>query len=319
MTLSEDRSPSRPKATTSDAVASRLSSLDLAASTAKPLTLRILVWRRYRRHVPAMISSAVLLALIVMAILAPQITGGRDPYATHLKDFRAPPSAAFPLGTDALGRDVFTRLVYASRVSLSVGLVAVSISLLIGTVLGLAAGYLGGTIDSLVMRFSDVVLSFPTLMIIIVIVSVVGPSIYNVMLVIGLLSWPTVARLVRGNVLSLREQDFVIAARAVGIPGSRIAVRHILPNTMADVVVAGTFGVATAILIEAGLSFLGLGVQPPMASWGNMLIDAQSLTILESMPWLWVPPGLMIALAVLSINFIGDGLRDALDPRSLAG
>jgi peptide/nickel transport system permease protein len=317
MTLSEDTASAKTRAATSDPPALRLSSLDLAASTAKPLTLRTLVWRRYKRHVPAMISSVVLLVLIVLAIFAPQITGGRDPYKSHLKDFRAPPSETFPLGTDTLGRDVFTRLVYASRVSLSVGLVAVSISLLIGTVLGLAAGYVGGTVDSFVMRFSDVVLSFPSLMIIIVIVSVVGPSIYNVMLVIGLLGWPTVARLVRGNVLSLREQDFVIAARSVGIPGSRIAFRHILPNTMAEVVVAGTFGVASAILIEAGLSFLGLGVQPPMASWGNMLIDAQSLTILESMPWLWVPPGLMIALSVLSINFIGDGLRDALDPRSL--
>ena len=212
---------------------------------------------------------------------------------------------------------MYCRLVYASRVSLSVGLVAVSISLLIGTILGVIAGYTGGPVDAFVMRLSDVVLSFPLLMIIIVIVSVVGPSVYNVMVVIGLLSWPAVARLVRGNVLSLREQDFIIAARASGVPDRRIALRHILPNTMAEVVVAGTFGVAAAILIEAGLSFLGMGVQPPMASWGNMLIDAQSLTILESMPWLWIPPGLMIALAVLSINFVGDGLRDALDPRSL--
>jgi len=291
--------------------------LDLGVASAKPLTMRALVWRRYKRHIPAMVSSGVLLVLIAMAIFAPQVTGGCDPYANNLKHFRAAPGDGYPLGTDPLGRDVFCRLVYASRVSLSVGLVAVSISLLIGTILGVIAGYAGGPVDSLVMRLSDVVLSFPLLMIIIVIVSVVGPSVYNVMVVIGLLSWPAVARLVRGNVLSLREQDFIIAARASGVPDFRIALRHILPNTMAAVVVAGTFGVATAILIEAGLSFLGLGVQPPMASWGNMLIDAQSLTILESMPWLWIPPGLMIALAVLSINFVGDGLRDALDPRSL--
>ena len=291
--------------------------IDVAVVSSKPLTMRALVWRRYKRHVPAMISSAVLLILIFMAIFAPQVTGHCDPYANNLKHFRAPPGEGYPLGTDTLGRDVYCRLVYASRVSLSVGLVAVSISLLIGTILGVIAGYAGGPIDSFVMRLSDVVLSFPLLMIIIVIVSVVGPSVYNVMIVIGLLSWPAVARLVRGNVLSLREQDFIIAARAAGVPDRRIALRHILPNTMAEVVVAGTFGVAAAILIEAGLSFLGLGVQPPMASWGNMLIDAQSLTILESMPWLWVPPGLMIALAVLSINFVGDGLRDALDPRSL--
>lgn len=279
--------------------------------------MRAMVWRRYKRHVPAMISTAVLLILIIMAIFAPQVTGHCDPYANNLKHFRAPPGEGYPLGTDTLGRDVYCRLVYASRVSLSVGLVAVSISLIIGTILGVIAGYAGGSVDAIVMRLSDVVLSFPLLMIIIVIVSVVGPSVYNVMMVIGLLSWPAVARLVRGNVLSLREQDFVIAARSIGVPDRRIAVRHILPNTIAEVVVAGTFGVASAILIEAGLSFLGLGVQPPMASWGNMLIDAQSLTILESMPWLWIPPGLMIALAVLSINFVGDGLRDALDPRSL--
>jgi peptide/nickel transport system permease protein len=196
-------------------------------------------------------------------------------------------------------------------------LVAVAIYLVIGTVLGVIAGNLGGPVDGVIMRIADVVLSFPSLMLIIVIVSVIGPSIYNVMLVIGLLGWPAVCRLVRGNALSLRERDFVTAARAAGVGTTRTAFRHILPNTLGEIIVAGTFGVAAAILTEAGLSFLGLGVQPPMASWGNMLIDAQSLTILESMPWLWLPPGLMIALSVLSINFVGDGLRDALDPRRL--
>ncbi len=290
--------------------------LDFVAPS-KPLTPQMLVWRRYKRHVPAMVSSVVLLILIIVAIFSPQVTGGRDPYISHLKNFRAVPSQEFPLGTDALGRDVFCRLVYASRVSLSVGLVAVSIYLVIGTLLGVTAGYVGGIVDSSIMRLSDVILSFPMLMLIIVIVSVIGPSIYNVMVVIGFLGWPPVCRLVRGNVLSLREKEFVMAARASGATDFRIASRHILPNTFAEVIVAGTFGVAGAILTEAGLSFLGLGVQPPMASWGNMLIDAQSLTILESMPWLWVPPGLMIALSVLSINFIGDGLRDALDPRGM--
>lgn len=292
-------------------------SLELSESSVKPMSLRALVWRRYRQHVPALIGSGVLLALILLAILASQVTSGRDPYISDLQNFRASPSMTYPLGTDAIGRDVFSRLVYASRVSLSVGLVAVSIYLVIGTVLGVIAGYIGGAVDSFVMRLADVILSFPLLMLIIVIVSVIGPSIYNVMVVIGLLGWPSVCRLVRGNVLSLREQEFVVAARAAGVRDFQIAFRHILPNTIAEVVVAGTFGVANAILLEAGLSFLGLGVQPPMSSWGNMLIDAQSLTILESMPWLWVPPGMMIALSVLSINFIGDGLRDALDPRSL--
>lgn len=264
-----------------------------------------------------MISSVVLAILIIAALFAPQLTNHCDPYASNLKSFRAAPSLEFPLGTDTLGRDVYCRLIYASRVSLSVGLVAVSIYLLIGTTLGIIAGYMGGWVDTFIMRLSDIILSFPQLMLIIVIVSVIGPSIYNVMVVIGFLGWPAVCRLVRGNVLSLREKEFVIAAQASGVGRFRIAFWHILPNTIAEVIVAGTFGVAAAILTEAGLSFLGLGVQPPTASWGNMLIDAQSLTILESMPWLWLPPGLMIALSVLSINFIGDGLRDAFDPRGM--
>ena len=293
-------------------------SLEQTEFSVRHIALRVLVWRRYKRHIPALVGSGVLVMLIFIAIFAPQVTSGRDPYISDLKNFRAAPSRVHPLGTDAIGRDVFSRLVYASRVSLSVGLVAVSIYLVIGMALGLIAGYVGGAVDSLIMRMADIILSFPLLMIIIAIVSVVGPSIYNVMVVIGLLGWPPVCRLVRGHVLSLREQEFVVAARAVGVKDFQIAFRHILPNTMAEIIVAGTFGVASAILLEAGLSFLGLGVQPPTASWGNMLIDAQSLTILESMPWLWVPPGLMIALSVLSINFIGDGLRDALDPRSLA-
>ena len=292
-------------------------SLKPVEPSAKPITLRALVWRRYKQHVPALVGSGVLLLLITIAILAPQVTGGRDPYISDLKDFRASPSKIHPLGTDAIGRDVFSRLIYASRVSLSVGLVAVAIRLVIGIILGLTAGYLGGAVDSAIMRLADIIMCFPSLMLILIIVSVIGPSIYNVMAVMGLLGWPGVCRLVRGNVLSLREQDFVVAARAVGVRDYQIAFRHILPNTIAEIIVAGTFGVAGAILMEAGLSFLGLGVQPPMPSWGNMLLDAQSLTILESMPWLWVPPGLMIALSVLSINFIGDGLRDALDPRSL--
>jgi peptide/nickel transport system permease protein len=302
---------------TNQPVASLARNLQSVESSVKPMTLRALVWRRYRRHTLALIGSGLLLTLIVVAVLAPQVTAGRDPYINNLKHFRAPPDKAYPLGTDTLGRDVFCRLVYASRVSLSVGLVAVSIYLVIGTILGVTAGYVGGVVDSLIMRLADIILSFPMLMLIIVIVSVIGPSIYNVMVVIGFLGWPPVSRLVRGNVLSLREQEFIVAARASGVKDAHIAFRHILPNTIAEIVVAGTFGVANAILTEAGLSFLGLGVQPPMASWGNMLIDAQSLTILESMPWLWVPPGLMIALSVLSINFVGDGLRDALDPRSL--
>jgi peptide/nickel transport system permease protein len=240
-----------------------------------------------------------------------------DPYTTDLRAYRSPPSADHPLGTDSAGRDVLSRLLHAGRVSLRVGLVAVSIYTAIGIVLGGIAGFYGGWVDSLIMRLADMVLSFPSLIIIIVIVSILGPSIYNVMMVIGALGWPPIARLVRANFLSLRERDFVVAARASGARNLRLIFRHILPNALAPVIVAASFGMAQAILLEAGLSFLGLGVQPPTPSWGNMLTDAQSISVLRSMPWLWLPPGAMIALTVLSINFIGDGLRDAFDPRAI--
>ena len=261
----------------------------------------------------AVVGLVVLLLLVVGAIGAPVIAR-KSPYKVDLSSYRKSPSRAHILGTDAAGRDVFSRLLYAGRVSLSVGLVAVSIYTAIGMTLGALAGYFGSWVDGLVMRLADVFLSFPSLIIIITMVAVLGPSIYNVMLAIGLLGWPPIARLLRGDLLSLREREFVTAARAIGAPGWRIVTRHLLPNALAPIIVAATFGIANAILLEAGLSFLGLGVPPPTASWGNMLTDAQSLTVLESMLWLWIPPGVMIALAVLSINFIGDGLRDALDP-----
>ena len=271
------------------------------------------VWRRFRRHRLAMIGAGILFVLVVSAVFAP-IIATHDPYAIDLSSYREGPSSAHYLGTDLAGRDMFSRLIYAGRVSLSVGLVAVSIYTAIGIILGALAGFYGGWVDSVVMRAADVFLSFPSLIIIITMASVLGPSIYNVMLAIGLLGWPPIARLLRGELLSLREREYAVAARAIGGSGKRVVFRHLFPNAMAPVIVAATFGIANAILLEAGLSFLGLGVQPPTASWGNMLTDAQSLTVLEGMPWLWLPPGVMIALAVLSINFIGDGLRDALDP-----
>ncbi len=271
------------------------------------------VWQRFRRHRMAMAALVIMLLLAIGAIGAPVIAR-KSPYKVDLSSYRKPPSRAHILGTDAAGRDVFSRLLYAGRVSLSVGLVAVSIYTAIGMTLGALAGYAGGWVDGLVMRLADVFLSFPSLIIIITMVAVLGPSIYNVMLAIGLLGWPPIARLLRGDLLTLREREFVTASRAVGASGWRIVIRHLLPNAMAPIIVAATFGIANAILLEAGLSFLGLGVPLPTASWGNMLTDAESLTVLSTMPWLWVPPGVMIALAVLSINFIGDGLRDALDP-----
>ena len=274
------------------------------------------VWHRFRRHRLALLGSLVLLVLVIASLGAPQFAR-RDPYTVDLRAYRQGPSTQHILGTDSSGRDVFSRLLHAGRVSLSVGLVAVSIYAAIGIVLGGLAGFYGGWVDSLIMRLADMVLSYPSLIVIITIVSILGPSIYNVMLVIGGLGWPPIARLVRGNFLSLRGQDFVFAAQAIGARNRRIIFRHVLPNAIAPVIVAASFGMAQAILVEAGLSFLGLGVQPPTPSWGNMLTDAQSITVLRSMTWLWLPPGLMIAVTVLSINFIGDGLRDALDPRAI--
>jgi peptide/nickel transport system permease protein len=277
---------------------------------------RSLVWNRFRRHRLAMIGGTMLLLLTLAALAAPLLVA-HGPNTIDLSAYRKPPSTDHLLGTDSAGRDVLSRLLYAGRVSLSVGIVAVAIYAVIGVLLGGIAGFYGGWVDTVIMRLADMVLSFPAIIVIITIVSVLGPSIYNVMLVIGLLGWPPIARLVRGDFLSLREREFVLASHAIGAGNVRIIFRHVLPNALAPVIVATTFGMAQAILLEAGLSFLGLGVQPPTSSWGNMLNAAQSFTILEQMPWLWLPPGVMTALAVISINFVGDGLRDALDPHLL--
>lgn len=273
------------------------------------------VARRFLRHRLAVLGGIVMVLLVVMAIFAP-IIAGQDPYYQDYSALKQPPSREHILGTDALGRDVWARIVYATRVSLSVGLVAVAIYTIIGTILGAIAGYYGGTVDSAIMRLTDIVMCFPLLIIIITVVAMIGPSLLNIMAVIGLIAWPSIARLVRGQFLSLREQEFVTAAHCLGVTPGRIIRNHLLPNCVGPITVAATFGIAGAILTEASLSFLGLGVPPPEPSWGQMLTEAQKLSILDSMPWLWIPPGLMIFLTVLSVNFVGDGLRDALDPQS---
>lgn len=270
--------------------------------------------RRFLRHRPAIFGLAVLTFLVILAVFAPAFTQ-YDPFFQDYSALRQPPGNGHLLGTDSLGRDVWARLVYATRVSLSVGLVAVVIYATIGSTLGALAGYYGGWVDSVIMRMADTVMTFPVLVIIITIVAVVGASVFNIMLVIGLLSWPGICRLVRGQILSLREMEFITATRALGAKGSYIILQHIIPNVVSQITVAATFGIAIAIMTESSLSFLGLGVPPPIPSWGQMLTEAQRLSVLDSMPWLWVPPGVMISLTVLSVNFVGDGLRDALDPR----
>jgi len=249
-----------------------------------------------------------------MAVFAEQIAQ-HDPYRGDLDQLKQPPSATHLLGTDAAGRDVFARLVFGARISMLVGLTAVAISSVIGTLIGLVSGYAGGVVDNVLMRFTELVMTFPTFFAVILLVALIGPNILNVIVVIGVLGWTGLARLVRGQTLSLREREYVTAAQALGVPLWRILMRHVLPGVLPHVMVAATLLLASAILTEASLSFLGLGVQMPTSTWGNMLNAAQSLPVLTNQPWLWLPPGLCIALTVLAVNFVGDGLRDALDPR----
>lgn len=266
------------------------------------------------RHRMALVSSVVLLIIIVLAVFAGPISG-YSPNATDLDATRQAPSGAHWLGTDPVGRDVFSRLLHAGRVSLIVGILAALLAVVIGTVLGSIAGLFGRWVDGLIMRAADVFLSFPSLVVIIVLAGIIGPSIPTLVIAIGVFQWPVCGRLVRGVTLSLREQEYVLASRATGSGPLWLIRKHIIPAALPPVSVVGTLAVAQAISLEATMSFLGLGVQPPTASWGNMLTDAQSLTVIRSLPWLWLPPGLAVAITVLAVNFIGDGLRDAVDPR----
>ncbi|MCC6675492.1 MAG: ABC transporter permease [Thermomicrobiales bacterium] len=270
-------------------------------------------WKRFVRHRVAVISLAFLVFLGLAALLTPYLSP-YDPYAMNLVDARLEPSLAHPLGTDKLGRDTLTRVFVGGRVSIAVALAAVAISSSLGTVLGLAAGFRGGWADTIIMRITDIFMAFPLFVLLIVLVSMLGPSAKNVVLILGFFSWMGVARLVRGEVLSVMNQPYIEAANSTGVRTGRMITRHILPNSFVPIVVASTLGVANAMLSEAALSFLGLGIQPPTPSWGNMLNAAQSLQVLVNEPWVWIGPGLAIALTVLSINFLGDGLRDALDP-----
>jgi ABC-type dipeptide/oligopeptide/nickel transport system permease subunit len=270
--------------------------------------------RRFLRHRMAVVSAVVLMVIVLAAVFARQISG-HDPNATDLFATRAAPSGGHWLGTDATGRDVLARLLFAGRVSLGVGVLAALLAVVVGTVVGSLSGLLGGWVDQTAMRLADVFMSFPSLVVMVVIAGVIGPSVTAMVIAIGLFQWPQCGRLVRGVTLSVREQEYVQAARAAGAGPLWLMRRHIIPAALPPVSVVATLAVAQAIGLEATMSFLGLGVQPPAASWGNMLTDAQSLTVIRDMPWLWLPPGLAVAVTVLSVNFIGDGLRDAVDPR----
>lgn len=272
------------------------------------------VFRRFLRHRLAVLGLIFIVTISLGAILAPWISP-YDPYKMDLGQTGKGPSLSHPLGTDRLGRDTLTRILYGGRVSLAVGLTAVTISTAIGTILGFVAGYTGRWVDALIMRVTDVFMSFPLILLLIVSIPILGPKPINIVLILGLFTWMGVARLVRGQTIAVMNEPYVEAAVAGGSTGLRIVTKHVLPNSAAPIVVASTLGIANAMLSEAALSFLGLGIQPPIPSWGNMLHSAQQLQVLVNEPWVWMGPGTAIALTVLSINFAGDGIRDALDPR----
>jgi len=277
----------------------------------KSAFFRDVIWQRLRHNRMAMAGGLIVLFMFVMAAAASLLSA--DPAAIDVSQRLLPPGGGHLLGTDDLGRDVLVRMLYGARISLLVGFVAVGISCLIGILLGALAGYYGGWIDALLMRFVDIMLCFPTFFLILAVIAFLNPSIWNIMIVIGLTSWMGVARLIRAEFLSLRQRDFVLAAQALGVSDLRLIFRHILPNALSPVLVSATLGVAGAILTESALSFLGIGVQPPTPSWGNMLIIGKQT--LGSAWWLSVFPGLAILITVLGYNLLGEGIRDALDPR----
>lgn len=280
--------------------------------TRSPLSLGL---RRFWGNLGARVAVFVLATIVLLVIVGPFFVPF-DPSEQDLLASRQPPSARHWLGTDLLGRDMLARVLDGGRVSLAVGFTTAISALLIGTAIGIAAGRIGGIVDSVLMRLTDIFMAIPSILVVIVMGGVLGPSLPLLVGLIAAFAWPTSARIARSVVLSVRERDYVRAAEAAGTKPATIMVRHLLPAVIPQVTVAGAMLVSGAILTEAALSYLGLGVVPPQASWGNLLQQAQSFTVLSSMPWLWLTPGIAIVLTSLSIIFIGDGLRDALDPKA---
>lgn len=297
---------------------------------APPLSPRELVWRRFRRHKMALAGVVMLFLLVMYSVAGTLFFSESYANATNTTMRLLAPSAAHPFGTDTVGRDILARTIYGGQISLLIGLFAVVVEVIVGVLIGAIAGYYGGWIDSILMRFTEAMFNIPQLFLLLVMAKFFGGkiraiqlfgrtfsgSVIVIILIIGLTSWMYLARIVRANFLSLKEREFVLAAHTIGTPNRAIIFQHILPNSMAPIIVSATLSVANAILAEAYISFLGLGVQPPTATWGNMLDGAYNY--IELAPWLWIFPGTLIVLTVMSINFVGDGLRDALDPRTLA-
>ncbi len=273
-------------------------------------------WGRFRKNSLAVAGGIIVVALLFVAIVAPLISP-YNPDDINRKHVLDAPDVHHPLGTDDLGRDVLSRMIWGSRISLAVGFVAVGIATLIGMILGAFSGYYGGWVDRIIMRFIDIMLAIPTFFLILAVIAFVGSSIWNIMIVIGVTSWMGVARLVRAEFLSLKEREFVLAARAIGAGDMRIIFRHVMINSMAPVIVSAVLGVAGAVLVESALSFLGIGVQPPTPSWGNILTIGKDN--MEIAWWLSVFPGLAILVTVLGYNLLGEGIRDSIDPRLWGG
>jgi len=296
----------------------------------EPLTPTQVAWRRFRRHKMALVGVVLLVGIVLYVTLGTIFYSEAASNFTDLSNKLAPPTLAHPFGTDLTGRDILARTIYGGQISIIIGLLAVVVSVVVGSLIGAVAGFYGGIVDSVLMRFTEAAFNIPSLFLLILLAKFLGGkiptfrflgrsfsgSVIVIIGVIGLTSWMYLARIVRANFLTLKEQEFVTAARCIGTRNPSIIVEHILPNSIAPIIVAATLGVANAIISEAYVSFLGVGVQPPTATWGNML--DQAYHHLESEPWMWFFPGMLILLTVLGINFVGDGLRDALDPRALA-
>lgn len=284
-------------------------------SNEKYVSLTEISIRKFMKNKLAVVGIFIISILVLLAVCAPMLTNYTIS-ETDLFNIKMAPSSEHILGTDDLGRDVFTRLLYGGRVSIIVGIASMTVQLVIGVILGAIAGYFGGIAEKIIMRIIDIIMCFPFFVIAVSVAAIVGPGVKNLIIIIGFLMWPNIARIVRAEILSLKENDYIMAARAIGLSQVEIIRHHILPNIMSPILVAATLAIANGILTEASLSFLGIGVRLPQPSWGNMLIAAQNIGTLQREWWLWIPAGGLIILMVLSINFVGDGLRDALDPKT---
>lgn len=285
------------------------------AKEEKYVSLTEISFRKFKKNKLAVVGVFIILILMLLSVCAPLLTDYTIS-ETDLFNIKMAPNSEHILGTDELGRDVFTRLIYGGRVSIVVGVASMTLQLVIGVIMGAIAGYFGGVAEKIIMRIIDIIMCFPFFVIAISVAAVVGPGVKNLIIIIGFLMWPNIARIVRAEILSLKENDYIMAAKAMGLSSFEIIKDHILPNIMSPILVASTLAIANGILTEASLSFLGIGVKLPQPSWGNMLIAAQNIGTLQREWWLWIPAGSLIILMVLSINFVGDGLRDALDPKT---